>query len=168
MQTGETMNGMKKIGAFFAAGLLLVGCAAGKKPAQSASKQQPANLTGTQWTLEEIGGKPVVEHSQATLAFLEAGRVSGHGSCNRFMGPAEMSGDKIKLGPLAGTKMMCDPGASDQENRLPEGIRKRAEVRGQRREAADLRCRLGCATAFSCGSGRREVSKHLLADARTA
>ena len=31
------------------------------------------------------------------------------------MGPAEMSGDKIKLGPLAGTKMMCDPGASDQE-----------------------------------------------------
>ena len=31
------------------------------------------------------------------------------------MGPAEMSGDKIRLGPLAGTKMMCDPGASDQE-----------------------------------------------------
>jgi len=109
------MNRMKKIGAFFAAGLLLVGCEAGKKPAQSASQQQPVNLTGTQWTLEEIGGKPAIEHSKATLAFLQAGRVSGHGSCNRFMGPAEMSGDKIKLGPLAGTKMMCDPGASDQE-----------------------------------------------------
>ncbi len=109
------MNRMKKIGAFFAVGLLLVGCEAGKKPAQSASTQQPVNLTGTQWTLEEIGGKPVIEHSKATLAFLEAGRVSGNGSCNRFMGPAEMSGDKIKLGPLAGTKMMCDPGASDQE-----------------------------------------------------
>jgi hypothetical protein len=37
MQTGETMNRMKKIGAFFAVSLLLVGCEAGKKPAQSAS-----------------------------------------------------------------------------------------------------------------------------------
>jgi heat shock protein HslJ len=115
MQTEDTMSRMKKIGAFFAVSLLLVGCEAGKKPAQSASKQQPVNLTGTQWTLEEFGGKPVIEHSKATLAFLQAGRVSGNGSCNRFMGPAEMTGDKIKLGPLAGTKMMCDPGASDQE-----------------------------------------------------
>src|SRR5438445_10987684 len=65
------------------------GCEAGKKPAQSASKQRPVNLTGTQWTLEEIGGKPVIEHSKATLAFLEEGRVSGNGSCNRFIGPAE-------------------------------------------------------------------------------
>jgi hypothetical protein len=47
MQTGETMNRMKKIGAFFAAGLLLVACAAGKKPAQSASKQQPTNYGNT-------------------------------------------------------------------------------------------------------------------------
>jgi heat shock protein HslJ len=79
MQTEETMNRMKKIAAFFAVGLLLVGCEAGKKPAQSAVKQQPVNLTGTQWTLEEIGGKPAIEHSKATLAFLEAGRVSGNG-----------------------------------------------------------------------------------------
>jgi len=115
MPMGEPMNRMKKIGAFFAVYFLLVGCEAGKKPAESASKQQSLNLTGTQWTLEEIGGKPVIEHSKASLAFLEAGRVSGNGSCNRFMGPAEVNGDKIKLGPPAGTKMMCDPGASNQE-----------------------------------------------------
>jgi len=71
------MNRMKKIGAFFTAGLLLVGCAAGKKPAQSASKQQPANLTGTQWTLEEIGGKPVIAHSKGDPCIFGSGKSFG-------------------------------------------------------------------------------------------
>jgi hypothetical protein len=84
------------------------------------------------------------------------------------MGPAELSGDKIKLGPLAGTKIMCDPGASDQETAYLKALESAQRFEVKDGEAADLRCRLGCATAFSCGSGRREVSKHLLAGARTA
>jgi heat shock protein HslJ len=94
---------------------LLAGCDTAKKPVQSSSPPQPANLSGTQWILDEIGGKPVVANSKATLTFPEAGRVAGNGSCNRFMGPALVGGDKIKLGPLAGTKMMCDSPATDQE-----------------------------------------------------
>jgi hypothetical protein len=51
------MNRMKKIGAFFAVCLLLVGCEAGKKPAPSGSQQQPVNRTGTQWNGRNDRGK---------------------------------------------------------------------------------------------------------------
>jgi heat shock protein HslJ len=71
------MNRMKKIASFFAVGLLLVGCEAGKKPAQSAVKQQPVNLTGTQWTLEEIGGKPVIAHSKDDPCIFGSGKSFG-------------------------------------------------------------------------------------------
>jgi heat shock protein HslJ len=109
------MKRLGRMGIFVAVCILWAGCDAAKKPVESAAQQRPASLAGTEWTLEEIGGKPVIEHSRATLAFMEAGRVSGNGSCNRFMGPVEISGDNIKLGPLAGTKMMCEPAAADQE-----------------------------------------------------
>jgi heat shock protein HslJ len=112
------MKRLGKFGAAFAACILWTGCETAKKPVQSgqpAAQQKLVSLVGTQWTLEEIGGKPVIEHSHATLAFMEAGRISGNGSCNRFMGPVEINGDTIKLGLLAGTKMMCDPAAADQE-----------------------------------------------------
>jgi heat shock protein HslJ len=49
-----------------------MGCEAAKKPASSAAPQQAPSLDGKQWTLEEIGGKPVFENSKATLAFLQA------------------------------------------------------------------------------------------------
>jgi heat shock protein HslJ len=109
------MKCSREIVLFFAACHLSAGCDTGKKPVQPASPQQAVDLNGTQWILEEIGGKRVIENSKASLAFPQAGRAAGNGSCNRFMGPAELSGDKIKLGPLAGTKMMCDRPESDQE-----------------------------------------------------
>jgi heat shock protein HslJ len=108
-------NRMGKFGVALLLSFWFLGCESEKKPVQSASQQPPVNLIGTHWVLEDIGGKPVIDGSKATLTFPEAGRVAGNGSCNRFMGSAEMKGDVIKIGPLAGTKMMCDPPASDQE-----------------------------------------------------
>jgi heat shock protein HslJ len=57
----------------------------------------------------------VIADSRATLAFPEAGKVAGNGSCNRFTGAAELNGKAIKLGPLASTRMACMGEASTQE-----------------------------------------------------
>src|SRR6266478_6082329 len=125
---------MGKLGAVLLLSLLLLGCEPAKKPVQSASQEQSVNLVGTHWFLEEIGGKPVIENSKATLTFPEGGRVAGSGSCNRFMGSAEVKSDTIKIGPLAGTKMMCDQPASDQEAtylRALEGAQKFAVKDGK-------------------------------------
>ena len=113
---------MRKIATATAICFFLIGCETTKNPMNSAPSKQAVNLAGTQWTLEEIDGKPVTENSKATLAFLQAGRVSGNGSCNRFARPAEMSGNQLKMGPLAGTKMMCEAAPSDQESTYLEAL----------------------------------------------
>ena len=89
----------------------LPGCNAGK----NTSAPQTPHLAGTEWSLEELSGKPVIANSRATLDFPRSGGVKGNGSCNRFAGAATMRGNSIRLGPKAATKMRCDPDASDQE-----------------------------------------------------
>jgi len=79
-------------------------------PATSASTTSAPttiDLAGTEWRLEDLGGAGIIDNSQATLAFPEAGRVAGNGSCNRFMGQVTITGSSIKIGPLAGTRMAC-------------------------------------------------------------
>jgi len=108
---------------------LLMGCS-DKKPVQSGSASQgtpgvtipnqtpgPAiHLTGTEWRLEDLGGAGIIDNSQATLAFPEAGRVAGNGSCNRFTGTVALSGETMKISPLASTRMAClSEAVSNQE-----------------------------------------------------
>ena len=82
---------------------------------QPAAPHAAVKLTGTQWKLEELGGKPVIADSRATLTFPEDGKMAGNGSCNRFTGAVNVSGDSIKIGPLVSTRMMCEGGPSGQE-----------------------------------------------------
>jgi heat shock protein HslJ len=103
--------------------VMLVACIDKKPVAGSASPSTTPtststtiDLVGTEWRLEDLGGAGIIDNSQATLAFPEAGRVAGNGSCNRFMGPVTIAGSSIKIGPLAGTRMACASEAvSNQE-----------------------------------------------------
>lgn len=109
-----------------AAGVSMVwsGCTAGKKPSQAAAPPAAARsgadmdrgLAGTKWSLEEIGGKPVMADSRASLDFPSNSGVAGNGSCNRFTGSVEITGSTLKLGPLAATRMMCGPDSTRQES----------------------------------------------------
>ncbi len=82
----------------------------------------PVSLVGSEWLLEDLGDQGVIDTIQATLTFPEAGRVAGNGSCNRFFGPAEMSGDTIKLGPLASSRMACPEAVMNQEKKYLDAL----------------------------------------------
>jgi len=111
-------------GAVVLCSLLCGGCNTEKKPMAAAAQASsaasttaaPVKLPGTQWTLEEIGGKAVIANSHATLTFPETGKTAGNGSCNRFTGSVEIDGSTIKFGPLAATRMMCEGEVSQQES----------------------------------------------------
>jgi heat shock protein HslJ len=109
--------------------VVLMGCS-DKKPMQGGApstnsssatvpNQAPTpaiNLVGTEWRLEDLGGAGIIDNSQATLVFPEAGRVAGNGSCNRFTGSLTLSGETMKISPLASTRMACAAEAvSNQE-----------------------------------------------------
>ncbi len=93
-----------------------------KATSQSESAKVPFNLTGTEWLLEDLGGAGVIDNVQATLTFPEAGKTAGQGSCNRFFGPAEISGSAIKLGPLGSTRMSCPEAVMSQESKYLDAL----------------------------------------------
>ena len=96
---------------------------------------QPAapSLTGTEWRLEALGDSAVMERSQATLAFPEAGRVAGNGSCNRFFGSVRIAQGHIGFDQMGSTKMACMGPANGQETRYLAALQKaeRYEVQGR-------------------------------------
>ena len=85
----------------------------------AASKPPPtpgAALGGTAWDLTEMGGTADFAHLVPTIEFAADGTVSGFAGCNTFSGPFRTDGGTLKLGPLATTKIACQPPASEVES----------------------------------------------------
>jgi heat shock protein HslJ len=75
-------------------------------------------LTGGEWTVERIGGEPVIANSSVTILFLKEDRVAGNASCNRFIGGYRLSGEGLSFHQLGGTMMACEDPLSEQETRF--------------------------------------------------
>ena len=75
------------------------------------------SLVGSAWVLEDIAGAGVIDDAKATLEFADSGKVAGRGSCNRFFGTVEVTGDRIRFGHLGATRMACPEAVMDQETR---------------------------------------------------
>jgi heat shock protein HslJ len=81
---------------------------------------QSQDLSGTSW--EVIGynnGKQAVTSvlagSTLTADFGKDGTLSGNSGCNTYNGPYTVSGNQIKIGPLATTRMACSEPAGVME-----------------------------------------------------
>ncbi len=79
----------------------------------------PLPLESTPWRLVELSGKAVAADDPKAAASLQfdavSKRFSGSGGCNRISGSYEVSGDKLHLGPIAATRMMCPQPVMDVE-----------------------------------------------------
>ena len=99
--------------------LAVLGCASGPpanpNPA-AVTTPGAAYFVGSEWALTSLGGTPVNSDGVPTLAFAEAGKVSGNATCNRFTGPVELGDGTIRVGALATTKMACTPELAPQES----------------------------------------------------
>ncbi len=77
-------------------------------------------LKGGEWTVETIGGDAPVADSHVSLTFMDAGRIAGAASCNRFMGGYALSGEGLTLSQMGSTMMACEDAAMNQERRFLE------------------------------------------------
>lgn len=75
-------------------------------------------LTGSEWVVEDIDGRGLIDKSRATIQFMSDGSITGSGSCNRYRGHWSLSGEILEIGKLAVTRKACLPGLMDQENRF--------------------------------------------------
>lgn len=96
---------MKRFSLAALASLGLVACVGGQTP--------EAPLTGA-WKVVTLGGMILPAEAEVTLAFA-APNVSGMSGCNRFTGSYTQSGQTLRFGPVASTRMACAPQLMDIE-----------------------------------------------------
>ncbi len=67
---------------------------------------------GKKWVLYEINGTPVQlsgTNKDAHIVFASSDKkINGSGGCNRINGPYEIGKTKLVFGEIAGTKMLCN------------------------------------------------------------
>lgn len=102
-----------KLAAAALLGLCLSACAATRPDA-------PPALSGD-WRIEDLDGRGVPDRVPLTVAFAD-GRVSASAGCNRLVGAFEQTGDRLRIGPLASTRMACPPALEEQERRLAASL----------------------------------------------
>jgi membrane-bound inhibitor of C-type lysozyme/heat shock protein HslJ len=112
------------------AALALAGCSS--DPAGSGIVV-PDNPYGS-WRATEIGAL-TADATETTLEIGEDGTIGGQGGCNGYSGNATIVGGAIQVGPIAATKMACEPAIMEQETVYFEALGKTA---GWRREAGAL------------------------------
>ena len=66
-----------------------------------------ADLAGGHWRPSSIGLESLAPKTPVYVAFSDDGKVTGFGGCNRFFGGYTVSGNSIKIGPLASTRKGC-------------------------------------------------------------
>jgi heat shock protein HslJ len=105
----DTMSGMPfpKTATVLFAGRSFKGCAG-----------EPQSLLQGEWRVAAIGEASVLEGSKPTLAFDAQGRISGNGSCNRYLGGFKLTGEGLTLSEVGSSMMMCDEPLMEQERRL--------------------------------------------------
>lgn len=94
--------------------------------------ERSTELAGTEWLLEDLAGRGVLDRVEATLIF-DQGRVAGSASCNRFSGPADVQGTAVRIGPLIATRRACPEAVMEQETRYLKALEaaERLQLRDQ-------------------------------------
>jgi hypothetical protein len=102
--------------------LTLLGCQSRPVPPDKSVVKSEAPVAKTQWLLEDLAGRGVLDRLQSTLDFAETGRVSGRAGCNDFSGPIRWGDAQISIGPLIVTRKACSLAVFDQETRYLEAL----------------------------------------------
>lgn len=109
-----TFNKLLAAGAVSSA-LFLSACA--MMPGAGSSQVTTENLVqGSEWVVEDIAGKGLIDSSHVTMVFMEDNRVGGSSSCNNYNGEYQLNGSKFTIGDnIASTRRACAPALMNQE-----------------------------------------------------
>jgi heat shock protein HslJ len=70
------------------------------------------------WRIDQARTEPLYDRSRARLDFGDAGRLSGHTSCNTLTATYTLDGTRLKVGPVSTTRMACGRLQMEQEDRI--------------------------------------------------
>jgi len=94
-----------------------------------------SELAGTAWRIEVVKDVAAAAGAEARFVVDAEGRVSTTVGCNQISGVANISGSKLTFGPLASTRMACESGLMDLEQKYEVAL---GATRSNRIEGAVL------------------------------
>jgi heat shock protein HslJ len=74
-------------------------------------------LAGTTWRIESVKDVAAIDPAKTRLSVDAEGRVSTTVGCNQMSGMATITGSKLSFGPVASTRMACEPALMDLEQK---------------------------------------------------
>jgi len=78
-----------------------------------------ATVSGAEWTLDEMDGKPLPKGARPPTLQVGDGAVFGFGGCNRYRGGIEeRTPGSVSIGKLASTMMACVEPQTSLETRF--------------------------------------------------
>ncbi len=89
-------------------------------------------LAGSEWRPVELNGAGQPGDTKLSVQFGADGRINGFTGCNRFMGSYTTNGDRIKISPLASTRMACEETAMQTEARFLKMLEATTEFQRER------------------------------------
>ncbi len=104
--------------------LRLVGAGAMRSPTPAGGSA----ITGVEWAVEQIGGRPTVERTAPTIVLGDDGRLSGQAPCNRYTGGYELDGTDFATSDIAVTARACLEPIAVQEVEFLAILRSAAEL----------------------------------------
>lgn len=87
-----------------------------------------AMLGDKEWHVTEISGTPVPKDIPVTVMQAAPGTIAGNSGCNRFTGQVKAVQNRVEIGPLAGTRMMCPAPQMKVETSLLTAMAKVATI----------------------------------------
>lgn len=85
--------------------------------------ENPAQITGITWLLEDLNGGGIIDGSHMTLLLDDAGRASGHSGCNRYTAGYDLNETTLSIKPNAAMTMMaCAEALMEQEKRFIDAL----------------------------------------------
>jgi heat shock protein HslJ len=88
----------------------------------TASPSPSVSLVDTSWTVASINGADVVPARPPTMTFSADGQVSGSSGCNQYTASYQTDGNKLTVGSIASTLMLCDGAVGAQEVAFTSGL----------------------------------------------
>src|SRR5690606_26453514 len=83
------------------------------------ANEPPRPLLDSVWTVTSIAGEPVPADGLLTVSIAADQRIGGHGGCNNYFTEASFEdGGLLSFGPIAGTRMACEPTIMAREARF--------------------------------------------------
>lgn len=93
-------------------------------------------LEGVEWQVESLGNTDFTDY-EVTLRFMqddEQAQVVGRAACNRYFGSYELTGEGLRVGQLAGTKMACSEASMRVEYQFLNALSKVNSFHAERDE----------------------------------